>query len=53
MKKYKEPQIKVNMCWETKDEKKCVTLNKKEAYATREWVEKEGGFVYWFQPVDY
>lgn len=37
------------MCWELKDEKKCVTLFKEQAYATRDWVEKEGGTVFWFQ----
>ena len=49
MKKYKEPQIRVNICWEVGKEKKCVTLPKAEAYATKDWVEKEGGCVYWFQ----
>lgn len=49
MKKYKEPSIRVNICWELDDERKCVTLNKSDAYATREWVEKNGGLVYWFQ----
>jgi hypothetical protein len=51
MKKYKEPRVKVNVCWETKTEKKCATLDKDKAYATKEWVENEGGFVYWFQPI--
>jgi hypothetical protein len=49
MKKYKEPYIRVNICWEVKDEKKCVTLSKEQAYATRDWVEQRGGCVYWFQ----
>jgi hypothetical protein len=49
VKKYKEPRIRVNICWEVGDERKCVTLDKSDAYATREWVEKQGGCVYWFQ----
>lgn len=49
VKKYKEPYIRVNICWEVGDERKCVTLNKSDAYATREWVEKQSGCVYWFQ----
>jgi hypothetical protein len=49
VKKYKEPQIRVNICWEVRNEKKCVTLPKAEAYATRDWVEKEGGVCFWFQ----
>ena len=52
MKKYREPKILVNMCWELNREKKCVTLPKEEAYATKEWVEREGGFVYWSCPVE-
>jgi len=49
VKKYKEPCIRVNMCWEVGNEKKCVTLSKEQAYATREWVEKQGGTTFWFQ----
>lgn len=49
VKKYKEPEIRVNICWEVRNEKKCVTLPKAEAYATRDWVEKEGGVCFWFQ----
>ncbi len=52
VKKYKEPQIRVNICWEVRNEKKCVTLPKAEAYATRDWAEREGGVVFWFQPVN-
>lgn len=43
---------KVNVCWEVKDEKKCVTLSKEEAYATRDWVEKNNGVIWWWQAVD-
>ena len=49
MKKNKDPKIRVNMCWEVGDEKKCATLSKEEAYATRAWVEKNNGSVWWFQ----
>lgn len=49
VKKAKDPKIRVNMCWEVGDEKKCVTLSKEEAYATREWVERQGGVTWWFQ----
>jgi hypothetical protein len=52
MKKYKEPRIQVNVCFEVNDERKCVTLPKEEAYVTREWVENNDGIVYWWQPVD-
>jgi hypothetical protein len=49
VKKYKQYQVRVNMCWEVGDEKKCATLNKEEAYATRKWVEENDGIVFWFQ----
>jgi hypothetical protein len=49
MKKYKEPYIRVNICWEVGKEKKCATLSKEQAYATKEWVDKEGGTCFWFQ----
>lgn len=52
MKCKRDPKIRVNICWHVGEEKKCATLSKEEAYATREWVEKEGGVVMWFQPVD-
>lgn len=51
VKKYKDPHIRVNICWEVGKEKKCVTLPKAEAYATRDWVEKKGGVCFWFQPL--
>lgn len=49
VKHYKEPRIRVNICYEVRDEKKCVTLSKEQAYATREWVEAQGGVCFWFQ----
>jgi hypothetical protein len=52
MKCKRDPKIKVNICWNVRDEKKCATLPKEEAYATRDWVEREGGVVYWSCPVE-
>ncbi len=49
VKKYKEPNIRVNICWQIGDDKKCVTLPKEHAYETRDWVESQGGCVFWFQ----
>jgi hypothetical protein len=51
MKKYKDPKIRVNICYELQDKAKCVTLPKEQAYATREWVEENDGVVFWFQPI--
>ena len=51
MKKSKDYKVRVNICWEVGEEKKCVTLSKDEAYATREWVDEQGGVVFWFQPL--
>ena len=49
MKCKKDPRIRVNMCWEVGEQKKCVTLSKNDALATRDWVEEQGGVVFWFQ----
>lgn len=49
MKKYKEPYIRVNVCYEVGNEKKCVTLPKEQAYATKDWVERNNGVCFWFQ----
>jgi hypothetical protein len=49
MKKHQQVNIRVNICWEVGDEKKCVTLSKEEAYATKKWVEDNGGVVFWTQ----
>jgi hypothetical protein len=49
MKKSRDPRIRVNMCWEVDGEKKCVTLSKEEAYATKKWVEERNGSVWWSQ----
>jgi|32_taG_2_1085360.scaffolds.fasta_scaffold11606_6 hypothetical protein len=52
MKPKKDKPIKVNICWEVGKEKKCVTLDKDKAYATKQWVDEQGGVVFWFQPVE-
>jgi hypothetical protein len=49
MKKYKEKPTRINMCWQIGDDKKCVTLPKEHAYETRDWVEEQGGVVFWTQ----
>jgi hypothetical protein len=49
MKINKNCRTLVNICWEIKNEKKCVTMSKEEAYATRKWVEEQDGVVWWFQ----
>ena len=49
MKHSKDSKIRVNLCWEVGDEKKCATLSKEEAYATRKWVEDNDGVVFWSQ----
>lgn len=48
----KEKSIKVNICWELGDERKCETMDKNDAYATRDYTEKNGGVVFWFQPLE-
>jgi hypothetical protein len=49
VKRSKDLKIRVNLCWEVGDEKKCATLSKEEAYATRKWVEDNNGVVFWSQ----
>lgn len=49
MRLQRNPYIRVNLCWEVKNERKCATLPKEQAYVTRKWAEKEGGCVWWFQ----
>jgi hypothetical protein len=46
-------QIRVNVCWETEDERKCHTFEKEEAYALKTAIENDGGTVWWFSPVDH
>lgn len=49
MKHTRDFRKRINMCWEVGDEKKCATLSKEEAYATRKWVEDNNGVVFWTQ----
>lgn len=51
--KARDKQIKVNVCWETADERKCHTFNKDEAYALKTAIENDGGTVWWFSPVEW
>lgn len=48
----KEKPIRVNICWELNKERKCETLEKSHAYATRDYVEENDGVVFWFQPLE-
>ena len=48
----KNKPIRVNICWELNEERKCETLEKNHAYATRRYVEDNEGVVFWFQPLD-
>jgi len=50
--KSKNKRIRVNICWEVDEERKCETLDKDHAYATRRWVEEKNGCVFWFQALD-
>ena len=52
MKRNKDLKLRINMCWEVGDEKKCVTLSKEEAYATKKWVESNDGCVWWFTALE-
>jgi hypothetical protein len=49
VKRNKDLRLRINMCWEVGNEKKCVTLSKEEAYATKKWVEDNDGCVFWTQ----
>ena len=48
----KDKPIRVNVCWELGATRKCETLNKDHAYATRKYIENNDGVVFWFQPLD-
>ena len=52
MNKNKDKSIRVNVCWELGDNRKCETMQKEDAYKTRRWVEANNGFVFWFQALD-
>jgi hypothetical protein len=44
--------LRVNVCWEINEERRCETLSKEQAYALRKDVEEDGGIIFWFQPVE-
>jgi len=48
----KTKPIKVNICWELNNERKCETMSQDQAYATRKYCEKNNGVVFWFQPLE-
>lgn len=49
MKKYKEKPIYVNVCWEQGKKNQCRTLEKREAYALKEWADcRDDVVVWWF-----
>ena len=51
--KMKKDQTKrVNICWQLKDERKCQTLSRDEAYALKEYIDDNNGCVFWFQALD-
>ena len=52
MKKEKDKSIRVNVCWECANIRKCETMEKEDAYKTRRWVEANNGFIFWFQALD-
>jgi len=50
--KKKDKPIRVNVCWELGENRKCETMQKEDAYRTRRWVEANDGFIFWFQALD-
>ena len=48
----KTKPIKVNICWEVNNERKCETLSKNDAFATKKYCEENDGVVFWFQPLE-
>jgi len=48
----KDKPIRVNVCWELGENRKCETMEKEDAYRTRRWVEANDGFIFWFQALD-
>jgi hypothetical protein len=52
LKMKKDQPKRVNICWELKDERKCQTLSRDEAYALKKYVDDNDGCVFWFQALD-
>lgn len=48
----KDQPKRVNICWQLKDERKCQTLSRDEAYALKKHVDDNNGCVFWFQALD-
>ena len=48
----KKKTIRVNICWEINNERKCETLEQDHAYATKKYCEENDGVVFWFQPLE-
>lgn len=46
-----KPFINVNLCFEINGERKCLTLNNREAFYVRNTIEKDGGVVWWFSSI--
>ena len=45
------PLITVNLCFDMEGNRKCLTLDSKEAFNIRNSVENQGGVVWWFTPI--
>ena len=44
-------EITVNVCYEVHGKRRCITLNKHDAFDLRNYVNKEKGAVWWFTAV--
>ena len=44
-------EITVNVCYEVHGKRRCITLNKHDAFNLRNYVDKEKGAVWWFAAV--
>jgi len=44
-------EITVNVCYEVHGKRRCITLNKHDAFNLRNYVDKEKGAVWWFTAV--
>ena len=47
----KNKDITVNVCYEVHGKRRCITLNKHDAFNLRNYVDKEKGAVWWFTAV--
>ena len=44
-------EITVNVCYEVHGKRRCITLNKHDAFDLRNYVNKEKGAVWWFTAI--